>query len=101
MENWGFKTICLNVYKKIKKIRRNSISTRIYFAMIKILKYSLNFLDKIKLKNKRNISYTKNDHDFYKEKLFKKKDLNISVVTPSKKVLKKSNRFSALEIVNE
>nr|UXY88180.1 CPARA_1gp147 [Cryptomonas curvata] len=97
----GFKTICLNVYKKIKKIGRNSISTRIYFAIVKILKYSLNFLDKIGLKNQKNTLNVKIDHDFYKEKLFKKKYQNISVVTTSTKVLKKSNRFSALEVLNE
>jgi hypothetical protein len=97
----GFNRICLNVYKKIKKIGRNSISTRIYFAIVKILKYSLNFLDKIKLKNEINNLYIKNHRDFYKEKLFKKKDQTISVFNTSKEVLKKSNRFSALEIVNE
>jgi hypothetical protein len=96
----GFKSICLNVYKKIKKIKRISIGTRIYFAMVKILKYTLTFLNNIKLK-KKNLLYLKNNHESYKEKFFKKKDQNIYAVATSKKILKNGNSFSALEVLYE
>lgn len=85
----------------IKKIKRNFISTRIYFISIKILKNFLISFQEINLKNHVSNLHPKKNYQFNKKLNYENKERNFSFEKLKNKLIKEKNTFSVLQHLND
>ena len=96
-----YKKIFFNLYEKIKKIKKNTISKRIYFAYVKILKNFLKFFEKIKVKLEIKKLYKRKIFQLYLKQNHDKKDLTNLSFNPYNNLIKEKNSFSVLEVIED